>query len=118
MLKDYTDQLEELSRKRLALANKYALARKRYGELKSELDIILTGYILQMQEKTKNIGYERALLTLLALKPELTSSYKDMIQQYNNYKAIERLLDAHDSRQTSLQSLMKYNIGQEIQGGQ
>lgn len=105
---EFETELHELTTRRVDLANKYAVERKTYGESKAEIDIILAGYILDMQEKKKNIGYEMALITLIARKPEVGQVYKKMISHYNNYKAIEKMIDATESRIMSLQSVMKF----------
>lgn len=114
-MKDYTEQLLEISDSRLKLANKYAKERKEYGDLKAKLDIALASKLLELMKARKSLGYEMATLMLLAEQKELTDSYQTMIKSYNNYKAIERMLDAHDSKTMSIQSIMKYN--KEMDGG-
>lgn len=109
MLEDYEQEINRLSVSRIDLSNKYATERKAYGEAKAEIDILLTGYIIEMQEKVKSIGYERSLLTLVAMKPEMKETYRATIKHFNNYKAIERMIDAHDSRIMAIQSIMRFN---------
>ena len=106
---DYEQQLSELTSACVKLANKYAVARKQYGECKAELDIRLTGKIISLLEKKKNLGYEAGLLMMIAENPELGEVYKKMITCYNNYKAIERMIDAYEAKTMSIQSIMKYN---------
>lgn len=114
-MQDYTEQLLDLANSRLVLANKYAAERKHYGDFKAKLDIALAGKLLQLMEKRKALGYEMATLMLVGEHPELVEVYQDMIKSYNNFKAIERMLDAHDSKTMSIQSIMKYN--KENDGG-
>ena len=114
-MKDYTEQLVELAESRIKLANKYAVERKKYGELKAELDIFLAGKLLSLLEKKGNLGYETGLLMLIAEQPDLAPTYKEMIERFNNFKSIERMLDAHDSKTMSIQSILKYN--KENDGG-
>jgi hypothetical protein len=108
-MKDYTEQLLEIADSRIKLANKYAKERKAYGDLKAKIDIALAAKLLTLMEKRKTLGYETATLMLISEKPELADSYQLMIQALNNFKAIERMIDAHDSKTMAIQSIMKYN---------
>ena len=112
---DYSEQLLELADSRIRLANKYAAERKRYGELKAKLDICLAAKLSAMMEKRKTLGYETAMLSLISGSPELADDYQESITRLNNYKAIERMIDAHDAKTTSIQSIMRYN--RESDGG-
>ena|SRR3990167_2321514 len=114
-MKDYTEQLLELSDHRVKLANKYALERKKYGELKAELDIFLAGKLISMMEKRKTLGYETATLLLISQQPELAETYKEMIKHFNNFKAMDRMLSAVESKAMCIQSILKYN--KENDGG-
>lgn len=99
----YTERLRELS-------DKYALERKLYGERKAELDLIYASKIDKINEFKKNAGYETGLLHLMKIEGDyLSQMYKEMITHYNNYKAIERMLNAFDTSISSIQSIMRYN---------
>lgn len=108
-LKDYSEQLLDIAESRMRLSVKYAKERKEYGERKAAIDLLLSAELLSMMEKRKTLGYETATLMLISQKPELGPTYKEMITHHNNYKAIERMLDAHDSKAMAIQSVMKYN---------
>lgn len=110
----FDEELRELTDRRIDLANKYATERKAYGEVKSEIDIIYAAHILRLTEKRKALGYETGLIMLMAeLGQEFQDSYKSLIQHYNNYKAIERMIDAVESKITANQSLMRFYREQE-----
>ncbi len=114
---DYAQQLEKYSSERIRLANKYAKDRKEYGDCKAGLDILFAAKILKLTEKKKNLGYETGLLLMIAESGETERDlYKKMITHYNNYKAIEKMLDALESKIMSIQSVMRYN--RENDGGQ
>lgn len=114
-IEDYEQELLRLTDEGRRLANKYAVDRKAFGQKKAELDILLAGSILSMAEKKKNIGYETGIIMLIAEKPEFNETYKQMVTHYNNYKAIERMINAIESRTMAIQSVMRYN--RERDGG-
>lgn len=113
-MKTYDEQLEMYTDRRIDLATKYAKERKAYGDAKSEIDIIYASRIITLVEKKKNLGYETGLLMLIAQEKEsgveiLSEIYQSMIKHFNNYKAIERMIDAIESKIMSIQSVMRYN---------
>lgn len=119
---DYAEEILKLADKRRDLATKYAVQRKKYGETKSEIDILYAAKLLSLLEKKKNLGYELGMLMMIANEKKegvdiLTNMYSDMIKHYNNYKAIEKMLDALETKIMAIQSIMKYNIDQDTYGG-
>jgi hypothetical protein len=119
---EYDVELLKLSDTRIDLARKYAIQRKKYGEVKSEIDILYASRLLALLEKKKNLGYDLGLLMLISEEHEfgmtmLSTMYKDMIKHYNNYKAVEKMLDAIETKIMSIQSIMKYNRDCDTYGG-
>jgi len=112
---DYEQELVALSKEGERLSKIYAGDRKAYGERKAELDIVFAGSILSLTEKKKNIGYETGIIMLISEKPEFQGTYQDMVKHYNNYKAVEKMIDAVNSRIMAIQSIMRYN--RERDGG-
>jgi len=111
-LQNYDQRLESLTAERVRLAKKYADQRKIYGMRKAELDVLLAGKILSLVEKKKNVGYEVAVLMCMADEKDgkiFADIHKEMTTSYNNFKAIERMLDALESQIMSVQSIMRYN---------
>ena len=105
----FDQELEELTVRRVDLANKYAVERKAYGEAKAEIDIIFAGKIISMTEKKKNLGYEMGLILLMAQEGEyFRELYKKLITHLNNYKALERMIDAVESKIMTKQSIMRF----------
>ena len=114
MLKDYPEQLLELSDEEFRLAKKYALERKKYGEKYSEFGIILAANMLSIKERSKSAGVEMSERILIAEKPELGNLWADIQKHYNNYKAIERMIDAVKNKIWSVKGIMNYNLKGEI----
>ena len=106
---EYTQRLEELATKRQELAVRYATSRFAYGKAKAEIDIIYASKIKKINEVKKNAGYETGLLILMSTEVYLREPYKEMITQLNNYKALERIIDAHESEIMSIQSILRWN---------
>ena len=101
-------ELRDLTESEMKLSTKYATERNKYGKAKADLDIILAGQIIEFQSKVKNMGMERALITLMAVKPEVQPLYREMIEAENNYKALEKMIDSTKTRIMALMSLMKW----------
>jgi hypothetical protein len=117
MLKSYDEEIIDITSKRIDLANKYAKERKEYGLAKSEIDILLAAKIIKLTETKKNLGYEIGLIMLMAEGGiDVITVYKSMVQHYNNFKAIERMLDAMDSKVMGIQSIMRFNRENEHKG--
>ena len=106
---EYHEQLQTLTKKREELAQRYYDERTKYGQMKSDIDVIYASEIKAISDIKKNCGYETGLLLLIALKPALRDSYKAMVQGLNNYKALQRLIDSVESKIMAVQSIMRYN---------
>lgn len=108
-MNEYEVELQELTKRRIELANKYATERSAYGKAKADIDIIFAGKIISMTEKKKNLGYEMGLILLMAQEGEyFRELYKSLVTHLNNYKALERMIDAVESKIMSLQSIMRF----------
>lgn len=116
MLKSDDEILLELCDRRIDLANKYATERKEFGEYKSAIDLKLAKKIMSMQEKKKNLGYEIAVLMLCAEDEEAQVINEKLVRAYNNYKAIEKMIEAVESRIISMQSIMRFFRTNENKG--
>ena len=112
---DYDDgkELEKLADDNTKTANHYAEAREKYAEAKLFLDIKLAGELKELRKKRSNIGYEMALLMLIERIPEIEPQYRDYINAKNEYKGLEKIMNAVSSRISLGQSLIKNRI-QEI----
>jgi len=104
----YEEDLKELNDTHIEMAQKYALYRTRYGKAKSELDVILASKISGLIAQKKNIGYEMGLIMISDTGP-LKGLYKEMVEAQNNYKGLERILTAVESKIMSIMGIMKYN---------
>ena len=118
MVQDYTEDLLAHSKKLQELSSKYATERMKFGQLESDMMIVLSSRIKEYQKNKKNIGTEMALLTLAAdSNQEGKEMYANMIKAEHNYKALGVLIDAQNSCIMSLMAIMKYNKTGEFNAG-
>ena len=113
-LTDHEQDIVGWGDKQLELSIQYEIERKRHGTAKAQLDILLAKKILDYADKKKNIGYDMALLFLMAQSDEAKVLYKKMVEADDNYKGLEKLLDAYKTKIMSTQSIMKYNLQGEM----
>ena len=112
---DYTEDLLKHSAKLQELSAKYATERMKFGQLQSDMMIVLSGRIKEYQKIKKNIGIEMAMLTLAAdSNAEGKEMYADMIKTEHNYKALGVLIESQQSAIMALQSVMKYSVQGEF----
>lgn len=106
---EFHDTLMKLTDRRIDLANKYAKERSAYGKVKRQIDIIYAANMAYINEIKKNAGYETGLLILMDKEGDyLQTMYGEMIEHLNNFKAMERMIDAIESKTMALQSIMRY----------
>jgi hypothetical protein len=111
------DELSLLATHQIELAKKYAIERMNAGTAKTQLELLLTSEMREILRVKKNAGYDVAMLLLLELKPEMRPVYENFRRAEANYKGLEKLIEAHQSKISVEQSIMKY-IGQgEKYGG-
>ena len=115
MVQDYTESLIAHSKKLQEPSQNYATERMRFGQLQSDMMIVLSGRIKEYQKNKKNIGTEMALLTLAAdSNQEGKEMYASMIKAEHNYKALGVLIESQQSAIMALQSVMRYNRSGEF----
>jgi len=105
----HEEELVALADKRINLAEQYAKARNLYGQAKFEIDVIYASEISNINNIKKNAGYETGLIFLMATNSGVRQIYNDLIIQQNNYKGLDRLIDAVAAKQSNIQSIMKNN---------
>lgn len=116
MVTDFQEDLLAHSKKLQELSQKYATERMKFGQLESDMMIVLSGRIKEYHKTKKNIGIEMALLTLAAdSNKEGKEMYAEMIKAEHNYKALGVLIDSQNSCIMSLMAIMKYNKSGEFQ---
>lgn len=104
-------ELRELAEKQREMCEQYFEARKRFGEAKLNLTVLLVPH--QEEKDYRKASFEKQLLMLLAdtpenHKPEVYGYYREYIEQEQRYKGLEKIIEAYASRISSLQSLMKW----------
>jgi len=117
-LNDHEQDIIRWTDEVIRLSTEYEKERKAYGEAKANLDVLLAGKILGFLETKKNLGIEMAYELLMATSTTLIAEdlYKAMIRHENNYKALEKIIDAYNSKIMGTQSIMKYKLEGEKRG--
>lgn len=110
-------ELSELANHQISLAQRYEKERSLAGTAKLELELVLVSKLKAIRAQKKNVGYDMAILILLEDSDVARNLYKAMCLHTDNYKGLEKLIEAHQSKISLEQSVMKY-IGQgEKYGG-
>jgi len=111
-LSNYDENLIKWTDEVVRLSIEYEKERKGFGQDKADLDILLAGKILTFIETKKNCGIEMGYELLLATSTNGVAEvlYRSMIVHENNYKALEKIIDAYNSKIMATQSIMKYNV--------
>lgn len=109
--KDYLPVLDN----RIKLAEDYRKARTKAADAKYGLELMLVSSLSRIREDKPNVGYDMAILMLL--EPFFLSEddmevaqkfYQDMLKYTAEYKGLERMMGALESKVTFVQSLMRY----------
>ncbi len=100
---------------RIELAEKYRDARSKASEAQYNLEIMLAANLELIRDQKPNVGYDMAILMLIEpgfLFTDETKAaqafYKDVKHYTAEYKGLERLMSALESKVTFVQSLMKF----------
>jgi len=104
-------ELSEVSGEQRDLCQTYYDTRKSFGEAKHALFILLTPH--QSEAAYRKASIEKQLLMLRADTPEnhkkeVYGYYETYIKYEQNYKGLQRMIDALASRITQIQSLIKW----------
>lgn len=111
------EELSKLASHQIELAGQYAEQRTKSGNAKADLDLILTAHIGAIREKKANVGMDMAYIMLMETHDVAAKLYKEWQQAENNYKGLEKLIEAHQSKISLEQSIMKYVGTGEKYGG-
>jgi len=101
----------KLTDEQIKIADKYYKARTKGGNAKKELDILLASkYLSEFRREKRNLGYEMALLMLIEKDTTAREIYQNYLTSESEYKGLERLLDAYQSKISFLQSILKFQL--------
>lgn len=104
-------ELSKLASHQIELAERYATKRNEAGHFKTTLELMLTAELREILKVKKNAGYDMAMLLLLEVAPDARQIYQEYRRAEDDYKGLEKLIEAHQSKISVEQSIMKY-IGQ------
>lgn len=103
-------EIASLSSKLLELSEKYYEVRCEYGRVKKELYIMLVP--VQKIPRYQKMAVDKQLLTLIdeneELSEPLTILYQNYILLEQQYKGLEKLIGAYETKISTLQSLMRW----------
>ncbi len=110
---DYSDtkELFRFATETVTLAEEYKTSRVRYGSAKRYLNQQLAKAYDAGSVETK-MSYEKSLLLLSEQTGELKLAYKALTEEEENYKGMERVIEARQSVVSLAQSLCKFNTKQ------
>ena len=105
------EELRKLAEAQRKLAYKYAKIRNDFGQARWEVMLLLTPHLAE--DKYRKASAEKQILMLLSDTLEnhkaevygICETYTKALQQY---KGLERILDANSSRISAIQSLLRY----------
>jgi hypothetical protein len=108
-------ELLELSEKQIELAEEYRKARRAFGKAKHNLQIYLVPR--QTISKYQRSSLDRQIMMLLSDMAEeddeegltkVNEAHRIFVRAQQEYKGLEKLIDAYTSRITVFQSLMRW----------
>lgn len=101
-------ELNEIAKNQVKFAKEYLEARKKAGEAKSSLDLLLAANLKDIRKRKSNVGYAVAKLMLCEDNSVAQALYKEEITETAKYKGLEKLIESLQSRISLEQSVMKY----------
>ena len=105
------EELKKLAEEQRELCQKYYDARHNFGIAKHNFLLLLTPK--QSEKNYQKASIEKQMLMLLNETPEnhkteVYEYYKSVIELEQEYKGLEKLVDAFASRISAIQSLLKW----------
>lgn len=102
-------KLAKLSDELIELSRKYAVARTAAGQAEADLNILLASkYLKDIRKVKSNVGVEMAILMMCEESEEARGYYKTYISKRNEYKGLERIIEAIDKKLSINQSVMRF----------
>jgi len=101
-------ELSKLADHQIKLAREYVNKRRIAGDLKTEIELLVTANLGDIRGSKKNVGYDMAVLMLLEMQPQFKETYRNFRAAESDYKGLEKLIEAHQSKISLEQSIMKY----------
>ncbi len=99
---------QETIEQRIKLAKEYKTAREKSYKAHYELDILLVGNLREIRADKPNVGIDFAYIMLMEICEPAKECYKTWKKAESQYKGMERILSAVESKTTFCQSLMRY----------
>ena len=112
-IKTYEEELKDLGVKQHDTAKSYLKARRRYAKANTYVLKELAKDLIRYRSEKRNLGVEMALLIKLAeaqknQDQEFIKMYEQRELSLAEYKGLDRALEALQSKQTGIQSCVKW----------
>ena len=101
-----SEKLNNLANDNIRLSRMYKDARTNYGSSKAFLDMSLAK-AYRNDSVEKKLSYEKALISLVIDSDDCEQAYKTMIEEEQNYKGLEKVIETQQSKVSLCQSLIK-----------
>jgi len=99
---------KETIEQRIRLAKEYKIARELAYKARYNLDMLLVSRLDEIRADKPNVGLEMGYLMLCSIEETAKEHYKAWKKAESQYKGLERILSAVESKTTFCQSLMRY----------
>ncbi len=103
-------ELSDLASHQIKLAGDYEKERKKAGQAKADLDLILAANLPEIRKEKANAGIDMAYLMLMENNDVASKLYKEWKICESNYQGLEKLIEAHQAKIMMEQSILKYTI--------
>ena len=110
------EEVRALCNKNVELAEKYFHLREEAGIANTEFDILLTAELPAIRQERKGIGYDMACLVLMEDDEVARNLYKEWKIKESQYKGLEKLMEAYNSKIIMEMALSKHQIQGEKYG--
>ena len=101
-------ELIKLTDERIIKAREYKDYRFKAAQAKVDLDIMLAAELSEFRAKKSNVGYDMAILMLMEKDAHAADLHRKYVENRAKYKALEKIIDAIQSKLSFHQSIMRY----------
>ena len=105
--KDDLENIRASSSYMIDIAKQYHKSRCTFGFAKRFIDVSLA-QAYRDEIIPPKLAYDKAIITLISKSEKVKKAYKEMVAEEQNYKGLEKIIDAIRSDITLTQSIIKY----------
>jgi hypothetical protein len=101
------NDLRDLAKDQAKRAEEYCQARRKAGQAKVALDLMLTAQLPDIRAEKRNVGIEMAYTMLMERNEAAKEFFEIWQKEESNYKGLEKMLEAYASRIMLEMSILK-----------